>query len=710
MSIQRFVAANSREAMRLVRAALGEDALILANREVAEGFEILAVAEDAVPPPGSGTPVMPTASASEEAAELRLISTQLLREMHDMRQLLSRQRNDSDDSRAVLRRQLLGAGFGAVLAEELPVSLPAELARVDAGSDAVQAWLQRRLAARLQVADDPLTLAGTVALVGATGVGKTTTIAKLAARAVMARGPGQVVLVSTDRFRIGAHQQLCIYGDLMGVTVQTLDTPQSLAERISGTTRQDQAPLVLIDTMGMSQRDRGVIQQVGELSQAGASLRLVLLLNAASQPEVIEEAIVHYRQAARAAGARLEDCLLTKLDEAGRLGPVLGAVMTHGLRVLAVTEGQRVPEDLSPADATALVARALSGGTGSEVLSPPAGWMRSLLGHGRRLSVALATLRQRVAGYAQLESAWDLAQLPEPARHEELGALLANAPPADTVWWARRGAVAGGDWSMADLTLDAWGWQALPMLQHHQAAGERERFAAVTCARGASRHLLPRLPDRDGLIWLMQENSIWCCAAASGTRVHHRGERQPLSLLSGLAQPAGEQHCLWRGREARLQLFSLPVSAEPSGRRRGETVRVPATAWFGKVLTSGDRRVLASRIWLTSPLESEAAMDLIQCQLQGENILPLARRVRQRLAGSLPGLANTELRTLLACGLAAVAVRLDSAVEDWAMDLRADLISLVGGRRDGVAALVDGLLYLMLGREALGMGVWAREK
>src|SRR5690606_10195393 len=254
--------------------------------------------------------------------------------------------------------------------------------------------------------------------------------AKLAARYVMRHGTGQVDLVSTDSFRIGAHEQLRIYSRLLDVPSHALDAEQPLDELLGGLRGKRR---VIIDTVGMSQRDQRVIDQIARLGRGAASMRLVLLLNAASQPEILEEIITTYRQAARAAGTELRDCLVTKLDEGGRLVPLLGAVIRHGLRLLFVSDGQRVPEDLALVDPEALVARALAPPRAVEALaaaaaSPPAAdkWAQGLLGQGRRAATALAALRARVGGFAALEEAWDLCALPLSLRDQRLDALLAD--------------------------------------------------------------------------------------------------------------------------------------------------------------------------------------------------------------------------------------------------------------------------------------------
>lgn len=218
MSVRRFVGANSRDVMRQVRETLGDDALIIANRRIEDGVEILAMADEAVdhfePSPASPpTPAAQVAFSARDADPLQAMSERLLREMQEMRELLAqRQSADdapasalTDDSFSRLRQQLLSVGFSEELSDEVLAALPAPLAQPDADSALALEWLRGQLMARLPVLKEETGFfdqAGIVALVGPTGVGKTTTTAKLAARFVMRHGTRPVALVTTDSFRI----------------------------------------------------------------------------------------------------------------------------------------------------------------------------------------------------------------------------------------------------------------------------------------------------------------------------------------------------------------------------------------------------------------------------------------------------------------------------------------------------------------------------
>ncbi len=262
-------------------------------------------------------------------------------------------------------RRLLAAGFSTLLASELaevaarsvvataaapaPGAAAVSATMVDTAWRQVRASLLERLKALLQPVD-PCERGGVYALVGPTGVGKTTTVAKLAARCVLARGAASAALLTTDGFRIGAVDQLRIYGRILGVPVIAVrDEPELQMTLVDLASRH----LTLIDTVGMSQRDRRLAEQVALLSGEGRPVSRVLLLSAVASGSVLEDVATRY------GGAALDGCILTKIDEAVSLGGVLDVVLRHRLRVYFVTNGQRVPEDLHLPNPLYLIDRAL---------------------------------------------------------------------------------------------------------------------------------------------------------------------------------------------------------------------------------------------------------------------------------------------------------------------------------------------------------------
>lgn len=215
---------------------------------------------------------------------------------------------------------------------------------------AMQAAL-KQLNHQLPIAnDDMLNHGGVYAMVGPTGVGKTTSIAKLAARFAMQHGQRHVALISTDTYRIGAHEQLMTYGRLLGVPVHAAADQQELQQLLH---KLHDKKLVLIDTAGMSQRDMGLSEQFAELRHTSSKIRPYLVLSANAQQETLDEVIAAFRK------ARPEACIITKLDEAASLGGVLSSVLKHRLPLAYISTGQKVPEDIQPARAADMVARML---------------------------------------------------------------------------------------------------------------------------------------------------------------------------------------------------------------------------------------------------------------------------------------------------------------------------------------------------------------
>jgi flagellar biosynthesis protein FlhF len=242
-------------------------------------------------------------------------------------------------------RQMLDSGFSPQLARELLDDLPHELDVRQA-----QAWVKGaadRALRTLGSDHDIIERGGVFALVGPTGVGKTTTTAKLAARCVLRHGASKLALVTTDGYRIGAHEQLRIYGRILGVSVHLVKDGDDLRHTLAELSHKH---MVLVDTMGMSQRDRMVTEQIGMLADCGVNR--LLLLNATARGDTMDDVVRAYN------GPDLAGCILTKVDEAASLAPALDVVMRHGLKLHYVSNGQRVPEDLHLPNRSYLLHRA----------------------------------------------------------------------------------------------------------------------------------------------------------------------------------------------------------------------------------------------------------------------------------------------------------------------------------------------------------------
>jgi len=350
MNMTKFVAKTSREALQLVRAELGADAMILSNRKVDNGVEIMALAgaefvgltQKHTPEPVRPEPVRQPAATQKPApatapAAIVLEQQAILSEIKSMRDMMQEQvaclswsdMQQRDPQRTRILRDLINAGFSPVLSRKLIENMPA---------NADSSWVRKALGHNLRVAtqeEDIVTRGGMVALIGPTGVGKTTTTAKLAARTVVRYGADKVALVTTDSYRIGAHEQLRIYGKILGVAVHAVRDTEDLRLTLSALKHKH---LVLIDTMGMGQRDKRVAAQTEMFNATG--VQRLLLLNATSGGDTLDDVVRMYH------GAGVIGCIPTKLDEAVNLGTVLDVVVRHKLVLHYVTNGQRVPEDL----------------------------------------------------------------------------------------------------------------------------------------------------------------------------------------------------------------------------------------------------------------------------------------------------------------------------------------------------------------------------
>jgi flagellar biosynthesis protein FlhF len=245
---------------------------------------------------------------------------------------------------ALLAQKLLDAGFSPGLIRKLVDALPAS-----ATDEMV--WATNVLERNLHAGDHEHPLeeqGGVFALIGSTGVGKTTSTAKLAAAFATQYGAANLGLITLDAYRVGAHEQLRAYGRILGVPVHTAHDRASLEDLLELLSAKK---MVLIDTAGMAQRDSRTRELLDMLSHR--SIQRVLVVDAAAQGETIDEVITSWR------AAQCKGVVLSKIDEAVKLAPALDALIRHKLKVLGVANGQRVPEDWHRLSAQALVQRAL---------------------------------------------------------------------------------------------------------------------------------------------------------------------------------------------------------------------------------------------------------------------------------------------------------------------------------------------------------------
>lgn len=283
---------------------------------------------------------------AQDDAEIR----QLRQEVAGMRQVIEREMNRFTDERlrgCPVRATALDLmdeyGFDAGLARDVAMQIPLE---TDAhrGRGLMLGLISRKL----PIAPvDPLEEGGVIALVGPTGAGKTTTIAKLASRFAEKHAPRDVALVTTDTTRIGAREQLYGYGRQLGIAVHEANSGTDLDQLLE---RLKDYKLVLIDTAGLGPRDRALAAQLQWL-RAARQVRTLLVLPANTSFGDMDEVVRRF------GAANLQGLVLSKLDETGRFGNALSVAVDHALPITWVTDGQDVPEDLHRASAANLVLR-----------------------------------------------------------------------------------------------------------------------------------------------------------------------------------------------------------------------------------------------------------------------------------------------------------------------------------------------------------------
>jgi flagellar biosynthesis protein FlhF len=372
MKIKHYRAADMRQALRQVREAQGPDAVILSSRRLANGVEVVAAVDydvDVGEVSDAGEPAR-TESRIPTAADYAALA-QRFQGGHDRQQISDLPPDANEELRTLRRmletqlatlawndlsrrapiqtevlRQLTVLGLAHDLAGELVSQLPARMELTEAQRLSL-ALMARRIET---VGERWMESGGVVALVGPTGVGKTTLIAKLAARWVLRHGARDIALVSTDCVRIGAQEQIHTLGRLLGVPAYAIDGAPDLTELLD---RLGERRLVLIDSAGLSQRDPRLADELEALSNTSDRLETSLVLSAAAQAGAIEESL------ARFAPARPTTCCVTKLDEATSLGGTLSALIRTKLPLAYLSDGQQVPEDLSPARSHQLIARAV---------------------------------------------------------------------------------------------------------------------------------------------------------------------------------------------------------------------------------------------------------------------------------------------------------------------------------------------------------------
>ncbi|KWT92132.1 MULTISPECIES: flagellar biosynthesis protein FlhF [unclassified Variovorax] len=834
---RKFVAATSREALRLAREALGSEAMVLTNRVVAEGVEIVAMAPEemeqvaehattvstaAVPAPAPApaavpvaaaaaaaplpapmataampapmpvpsmpqmpfvpfaparpvvpvTPLLqqalpaahavPSGSATEAPATATPHADPVLSELHSMRGMIEEQlatvvwndRQRRDPMRGRLLRTLLGAGFSARLAKAMLEHLPANQSYAQ-GMAFVRSELVRTVPV-MENEDALLAQGGVYALMGPTGVGKTTTTAKLAARCVMRFGADKLALVTTDSYRIGAYEQLRIYGQILNVPVYAVKDATDLQLVLNDLRNKH---MVLIDTVGMSQRDRAVSEQIAMLGSSPRPVKRLLLLNAASHGDTLNEVVHAYRHGA--SGNELAGCIFTKVDEATHPGALIDTVIRHRLPVHYVSSGQKVPENLAPADRAALVDsvfqakapsalfvpgesdlqdRPAAAEDASEVAQAQAETERLRLKY-QQLIHAMAHDAQEVAWAAQaLASAdlgfdaarelWRMAADENVLHKTVLQSLKAHAWSEIATGCDRHVLALGGQLGLkSNEGGDAYGCEGSlllsdrdgrPLAAPNQWLSTAGAGTAAAAARRAGLrplqwvaqqdfgkpvvHALPRLPAVEFMGELQARGLAWLARAPGSTaivdEVGGRGTLARLALAFGEAHPVR-----FKGAPA------LQAEAHAEVLLRGEHGLPALRCVVTRVMEPRSRKILAQGYLLSNIGSEVGTAQLAQWQAWAAEAEPCFRLIRQglQLVGGMGELGDPHMmKRVLIAGQASTTVwRLLHAEGEWAGRTRSLLSQLTGRRLRPDRApsgnvLYEGVAKMFLLLEALG--------
>lgn len=270
----------------------------------------------------------------------------------------------SNSQIAEVIKHLLNSGFSPKLCTEIARSLPEDLSLP---ALIKQAREQVKCMIKTSHPFDIFDRGGVFAFIGPTGVGKTTTVAKIAARCVLRYGRNQVALLTTDTYRIGAQEQLKTFAKILGLSVTAVRDSEDLASKIKDFSNRK---IVLLDTAGVSQRDALMVEQSQLLEHGSNKARRILVMSSTTDLRTQEEVISLHNQAMQKAhGEKIDSVVITKIDEAAHLAPVIDSVIRNDLSVMFISNGQRVPEDLSQPDINYLSHRAMAMRAFSETFS-----------------------------------------------------------------------------------------------------------------------------------------------------------------------------------------------------------------------------------------------------------------------------------------------------------------------------------------------------
>lgn len=353
---RRFVAKDSRRAMTMIQNTFGPNAIIFSNRKVPEGVEIIAGLEEQIPMPETiegplkspgeimdrEEKIEPYIHESNAAPIESNKISRLEQELSLLKSLLEGQvvhsltqhMQDAKPKQTLLKQRLISLGLDPELAQKITTPLPEDISIIE-GWEMIRSHLLSSIKVSSQeiIQDKKV-----IALVGSTGVGKTTTVAKMATRYVLQNHPDDLALITTDFNRVAAQSQLLLYGQILGVETYTVHREEDLKQTFSELHKKK---LIIIDTAGVSQRDNINIARLFSIfNQKNRFIDAYLTLSCTTQPAVLEETIQAFQSPC------LAGCILTKADEALSLVPALSLMIKHSLSIAYITHGQRIPQDI----------------------------------------------------------------------------------------------------------------------------------------------------------------------------------------------------------------------------------------------------------------------------------------------------------------------------------------------------------------------------
>lgn len=310
-------------------------------------------------------PAIPSAADrfEEDLKKSRAItqwSTQMLGDLNSMQDLIRRQilpRVSQSAVYAQIQQMLVKAGLQKDFCNQLLSSLPGELAERRMDRAGMSHWVEHAMVEQINVMNSPEAWWGgraVIALIGTNGSGKSTALTKMAARFVMDNDPGEVVIVSIDSDQ---HETLRSQAEILGVDFVMVEEYQNLDEILNELCYKR---LVLLDTIGYSYRHKRLVPQLDRLAKLDQPLKVMLILNASSEAESLEAMTSSYLKAAAGVNLTLEDCVVSKLDEAVRIGSLISTMSRYKLRLNYQSSGSGMLEDFERGSALSLVRQALA--------------------------------------------------------------------------------------------------------------------------------------------------------------------------------------------------------------------------------------------------------------------------------------------------------------------------------------------------------------